>query len=367
MKCEFCREELPEGAKICPLCGAVVNDEASSEYTSEYTSESTPESQYTFGMPEQSPNQQNQEQQSYNYGQQNYSQQNYYEQKPINGTLYLVLSILATLTCCLPLGIAGIVFSSSINSKQRNGDYEGARSAAKNTKIILIICVVFAIISAVATIAAATMGFKNVLDASDSEYLEDFINEEDDALTGDLDGLFGQDIKVAPTVDSLGDDWDSYTIQIKDKVIALPCEYAELKELGFSLDKNMVGDDDDDIVNSKEYSYKFLSDKDGNSIMVDLINPDDTDKEIEECLVAGISLGIHDINDIKIVFPGNIEFGASVDEVEDIYGEAEDVYEGDDMHMYTWADYSAYYSVLEASFGAKSGELEQVTLRNYGF
>lgn len=155
MKCKFCREELPEGAKICPLCGSAVYDEASSEYTSE----SMQESQYNFGMPEQNQGQQNYNygQQNYNYGQQNYVQPNYNGQKPINGTLYLVLSILATLMCCLPLGIVGIVFSSSINSKQNNGDYEGARSAAKTTKIILIICVVFAIISVLGTLATAVM------------------------------------------------------------------------------------------------------------------------------------------------------------------------------------------------------------------
>ena len=52
---------------------------------------------------------------------------------------WLVESILVTIFCCLPFGIAGIVFASQVNSKVAAGDYEGAvqasANAAKWTKI----------------------------------------------------------------------------------------------------------------------------------------------------------------------------------------------------------------------------------------
>lgn len=52
---------------------------------------------------------------------------------------WLVESILVTLFCCLPFGIAGIVFASQVNSKYAAGDYDGALrasgDAAKWTKI----------------------------------------------------------------------------------------------------------------------------------------------------------------------------------------------------------------------------------------
>ena len=52
---------------------------------------------------------------------------------------WLVESILVTLFCCLPFGIAGIVFAAQVSSKYVSGDYEGAlqasREAAKWTKI----------------------------------------------------------------------------------------------------------------------------------------------------------------------------------------------------------------------------------------
>lgn len=52
---------------------------------------------------------------------------------------WLIESILVTLFCCLPFGIAGIVFASRVESRYYAGDLEGAeynaREAAKWTKI----------------------------------------------------------------------------------------------------------------------------------------------------------------------------------------------------------------------------------------
>ena len=48
--------------------------------------------------------------------------------KPKN---WLVESILTTIFCCLPFGIAGIVFASQVNSKFAAGDYAGAVQASK--------------------------------------------------------------------------------------------------------------------------------------------------------------------------------------------------------------------------------------------
>ena len=52
-------------------------------------------------------------------------------EKPKN---YLVESILVTLCCCLPLGIAGIVFAAQVDSKWNSGDHTGAIATAANAK-----------------------------------------------------------------------------------------------------------------------------------------------------------------------------------------------------------------------------------------
>jgi hypothetical protein len=44
---------------------------------------------------------------------------------------WLVESILVTIFCCLPFGIAGIVFASQVNSKWSTGDFAGAQQSSK--------------------------------------------------------------------------------------------------------------------------------------------------------------------------------------------------------------------------------------------
>lgn len=51
--------------------------------------------------------------------------------KPANN---LVPAILVTLFCCLPFGVASIVFASQVDSKYAIGDYAGAQASAARSK-----------------------------------------------------------------------------------------------------------------------------------------------------------------------------------------------------------------------------------------
>ena len=51
--------------------------------------------------------------------------------KPANN---LVWAILATLFCCLPFGIASIVFAAQVDRKYNSGDYVGAVASSKSAK-----------------------------------------------------------------------------------------------------------------------------------------------------------------------------------------------------------------------------------------
>ncbi len=63
---------------------------------------------------------------------------------------HLVWAILTTLFCCLPLGVASIVFSAQVNSKWSAGDQQGALDASAKAKK-------FAIWSAVAGVVVAVV------------------------------------------------------------------------------------------------------------------------------------------------------------------------------------------------------------------
>jgi GYF domain 2/Interferon-induced transmembrane protein len=54
---------------------------------------------------------------------------------PINGGGILAFAIVVTVMCCLPLGIAGIVYAAQINSKLAVGDYLGAAESARQSKM----------------------------------------------------------------------------------------------------------------------------------------------------------------------------------------------------------------------------------------
>ena len=63
---------------------------------------------------------------------------------------WLVESILVTIFCCLPFGVAGIVFATQVNSKYQAGDFAGALQASKDagkwTKISFWVGIIFIVI-----------------------------------------------------------------------------------------------------------------------------------------------------------------------------------------------------------------------------
>ncbi len=75
---------------------------------------------------------------------------------------YLLESILATLFCCLPFGIAGIVNAAKVESRWMAGDHDGAvrasRAARQWTMVSFWIVLVFFLLYFLAFLAAALLG-----------------------------------------------------------------------------------------------------------------------------------------------------------------------------------------------------------------
>lgn len=57
-----------------------------------------------------------------------------YSKPPVRPDNFLVWSILATIFCCLPFGIPAIVNSSRVDRLWSDGDYEGAKEAARKAR-----------------------------------------------------------------------------------------------------------------------------------------------------------------------------------------------------------------------------------------
>jgi hypothetical protein len=60
---------------------------------------------------------------------------------------YLIPAILSTVLCCLPLGVASIIFATQVNSKIANGDIAGAMESSKKAKMFMFIAVGLGLLS----------------------------------------------------------------------------------------------------------------------------------------------------------------------------------------------------------------------------
>lgn len=401
MECKFCRNELPEDAKFCPVCGAPVEPEEAQVETVEEKEEASgynapvegqqEQTQYQYGAPDQeqtqyqygTPNQEqtqyqygapNQEQTQYQYGAPNQNQyasgssgQNNYgqPQKPLSGTPYMVFAILTTLFCCLPLGIASIVYASKINSLQRMGDYAGAQNAAKKAKLFSIISAVLGGIVLVIYIIILVMGFDDYSTYDDymPSAIEDTVDSDDDI---DDDDDKRPVVKPAEQSSELGTAWDSYTVQINDTVLTFPCTFADIQAAGLSLDEDYTPADY--MVNVDEYELAYFEDANDNEIGVYAVNSTEAAQAIKDCMVGGIFVDEYGLNEggLTIIFPGGVQIGTDKDTVLANYGEADDVYEGDSLHMYTWYSDDEYYQSCDIDFDADTGLVYQMTMQNFG-
>ncbi len=349
MKCRFCGEEMPEGSKFCPNCGALAE-------------------------PCPHPHEDEEQRQP---------------RKQLSSTPYIIFAILTTLLCCLPFGIAAIVFASKINARQSEGDYEGARSAADKAKIFciigaaggLIVTCIYLIIAGVMILSSDSSGNVDDLIRSVINEQEDSDGDiyggsidgddtDDDAGDGDSDGDThdGGDIAAAPAqiVGALGETWDTYTVQINDKVLAFPCTVADVEAAGLKIDEEYTPEDY--MVDAQDYTLAYFEDANGNELMCDIVNTSDEAKAIKECLAGGVSVDGHDLEEggLTVMFPGGIQIGSSKDDVIGKYGEPDDTFEDDDtMHMYTWYGTDSYYARCEVYTDAATGLITHMEIENY--
>lgn len=451
MKCKFCREELPEGAKFCPVCGtpaepeteenqerddawdeAVTGWQGANSYqydTSEqeqnpyqYGPQGQGQNPYQYGSPNQGQdsyqyNPSNQGGNPYQYGSSNQEPRGQYQYgssnqgnyqygprgqggnpyqydspnqgdyqygpssqeqyrnnsgAPSSGTPYMILAIFTILMCCMPLGIVAIIYASRINGLLRNGDYAGARESAKKVKLFSIIGIIGGLISMTFLLIFNLSDLQDGLLSSPRVTISERADrDEDESMYGDEEDNEESAEKAVVTEPAeqsseLGETWDTYTVQINDKVLTFPCTYGELEAAGLALDTSDTPEDY--IVNANEYVMVFFEDANDNYVMVDLINNTDNAKTIKECLVGGISVSDYGVSEggITILFPGGLKIGSTREEMLAKYGNTDDIYEGDSLCIYTWTAENSYYSQCEMDLDAETGLINSMNIQNYG-
>lgn len=97
--CRNCGNQVNEGVKFCPKCGQPVE------------SQSVQQPQFVAQQVQQPQ-----------------------EKKPMKPESGMMMAILSTLFCCLPLGIVAIVKANKVDKLYFAGDYKGAEEAASGAK-----------------------------------------------------------------------------------------------------------------------------------------------------------------------------------------------------------------------------------------
>lgn len=400
MKCKFCGQEVPEGENKCPACGASVeNDNAQTQgqnqaqqgyggYGIQGQGQQDQQNQYQYGSPGQDFQNQYQygpDQASYSYGRTeggNYGQ----PVKPISGTPYMIFAIITTLFCCLPLGIAAIVFASKINTLQKAGDYAGAQEEAKKAKLATIIGMVVGGIISVIYIGMVIVGMREYMSSdtySKSEKITEFNSdikplEPEDIADDDEEELEKAEdieeadeqkppVQLAEPSSELGATWDTFTVQVNDKILTLPCTMGELEAAGLTLDTEDTPENY--VVNAREYVYTYFKDANDNEILIDIVNLTEEPKSLNECIIGGITVYDYDIENggLSVIFPGGVQIGTPKADVLAKYGESGDDYEDDeDYSAYTWYADNAYYSYCEIDIDAETGLVCNMFMENYG-
>ena len=165
----------------------------------------------------------------------------------------------------------------------------------------------------------------------------------------------------------LGARWESYTVQVNDTVITLPCTIADLEAAGVKMDTEYTPSDY--IVNAGEYELAWFMVDSGDSIMVDMINTGSEPKEVKDCLVGSVYADAYSMTEggLTVIFPGGIQIGTPEADLLAAYGEADNVYEDEEYgNSYYWYGDDMLVSGFNASIDPETGLVESLSIQNEG-
>lgn len=177
-------------------------------------------------------------------------------------------------------------------------------------------------------------------------------------IQSDVDGAAAQS-------EELGATWNSYTVQINDKVLTLPCTIADLEGAGLTFDEKSLPSDYE--IKAGDYQNAWFKDDSKNTVMVDLINTGEDDKEAKDCLVGGIYVEQYSLkNDsLTVTFPGGIQLGTSINTVLAAYGETVQNTEGDLVNVYNWYEDGSYYNSCEIDTNSADGTVTMMGISRF--
>ena len=154
--------------------------------------------------------------------------------------------------------------------------------------------------------------------------------------------------------------WSDYAVSINGTVLTFPTTFDALAPLG------LENDDDPGTTEIEPNQYGMLYFNLGEGkIIVEFTNLDINVLPADQTVVTGIQLDDMFLEDepVQIELPGGIRYGEStLEDIENAYGKASDVYEGD---LYTKLTYEQdIYNSVELEVDKETGKLSAVDIEN---
>ena len=310
----------------------------------------------------------------YNMNGQQYQYNNGYGQGPVDNNgrpipnnfgMKLTFSILLTIFLSKIFGILSIVFTCLQNKAYKEGRWDDFKNKRKLSNVFLWIGLILGIIMFVVSIVFAGAIFKEVYNAlGDYDYSDDYdydydYDDSDDDF--DYDDASDTDLESDYVYGNSTFDFDAVEdMTINGAAVSVPMSVTDFIEAtGF--DTYTEGDLDTYDLSSHNGGELIYIDDENKCSLIDIYNGSDDDIKAIDGTIGGIKLDFEDTSSpIQFEYKG-ITNDSSIDDVLDVFGEADTRYNGEYSTELTYYTTNGW---LEFDWDT-DGEMISIWLENY--
>ena len=316
----------------------------------------------------------------YNMNGQQYQYNNGYGQGPVDSNgrpipnnfgMKLTFSILVTIFLSKIFGILSIVFTCLQNKAYKEGRWDDFKNKRKLSNVFLWIGLILGIIMFIVSIVFAGAIFKEVYNAlGDYEYSDDYdydydydYDDSDDSDDDfDYDDASDTDLESDYVYGNSTFDFDAVEdMTINGAAVSVPMSVTDfIAATGF--DTYTEGDlNTYDLSSHNGGELIYIDDENGCSL-IDIYNGSDDEVKAIDGTIGGIKLDFEDTSaPIQFEYKG-ITNDSSIDDVLDVFGEADTRYNGEYSTELTYYTTNGW---LEFDWDT-DGEMISIWLENYG-
>lgn len=201
----------------------------------------------------------------------------------------------------------------------------------------------------------------NRLEQNEQKEDEDEAEEgqQDDSVSAQAEAA---NMTAAEQQDTLGETWDSYTVQIGENVLTFPCNASELSHIGWKQNGKYLPAEYQ--IGPGEREMVWYKDESGNSYCVDMINNTDAPLTADKCLAYGITVDAGHLGEdgASVVFPGDLQIGDTAYSLREKYGEPDEKREGNYISRWFWYGTEDGASGFYVDVDVESGKVDSVSM-----